>query len=310
MSRALVLNAGASWAAYQAGALRHVVSERRLDFELCAGTGIGAMNAAFVACGQFDALAEVWRRMAVRRLVRPTLRRPWAGPLSGAPQRAAISAHVSEERLAARGARLLVSTLDLRAGRQRVLEYPESDVPLLDGLMAAVATPGLVAPLDRDDAQLAEGTLVDSFLLREVLARGPDEVVAIAVVSPEGPPPRRYGTWRAVSDRALVLNLDHDVRSAFAHARARTDADEARRRAAGQLQALLGERVPDAALAGALQARIAEAYARPPAPRVTAIVPSRELGYPLWRFPRRGMRAAAELGYGDARTALAGWNGG
>lgn len=310
MSRALVLNAGASWAAYQVGALRHVIGDRGLRFELLAGTGIGAMNAAFVACGQFEALGELWRRMALRRLVRPTLRRWWLGPLSGNPQRAAIAPHVSEERLTARGARLLVSTLDLRSGGPRVLEYPGADVPLLDGLMAAVSTPGLIAPLDREGAQLADGTLVESFLLRYILARAPDEVVAIAVASPRGAPPRRYDTWRAVSDRALVLNLDHDVRSALEHADRVAEVAAARRRAADGLLALVGDRVGDTRLAGELQNRIGAVYGGTEASQVTAITPSRELGYPLWRFPRRGMRAAAELGYADARAALAGWAAG
>jgi predicted acylesterase/phospholipase RssA len=302
--RALVLNAGAAWAAYQVGALRHLVGERRTDFDLLAGTGTGAMNAAFVACGEFEALVDLWRRMTARRLVRPTLRRWWAGPLSGAPQRAAIAAHVSEERLAERGARLLVSTLDLRAGALRVLDYPGDDLPLVDGLMAAVATPGLVAPLDHDGAQLAEGTLVDSFLLREVLARGPEEVIAIAAGLPSGATPaRRYRTWRAVSDRALALNLDHDVRSALDDAAAAAQVVAARQALAGRLRTLVAERVPDGA--DEVSARIDALEADRAAPLLTAIRPSRELGYPLWRFPRRRLRAAVALGQDDARAALA-----
>jgi predicted acylesterase/phospholipase RssA len=302
--RALVLNAGASWAAYQVGALRHVVGERRMEFDLLAGTGIGAMNAAFVACGQFEALGDLWRRMSVRRLVRPTVRRWWAGPLSGAPQRAAIAAHVSEERLAERGARLLVSTVDLRAGALRVLEYPGEDLPLVDGLMAAVATPGLVAPLDRDGAQLAEGTLVDSFLLREVLARGPEEIIAVAAGLPSrATPARRYRTWRAVSERALALNLDHDVRSALDDAAAATQVVAARQALAARLRALVTERIPDGS--DELRARIDALDADRAAPPLTAIRPSRELGYALWRFPRRRLRAAATLGHDDARAALA-----
>jgi predicted acylesterase/phospholipase RssA len=305
VSRALVLNAGASWAAYQVGALRHVVGERGLRFDLLAGTGIGAMNAAFVACGEFEALGEVWRRMSLRRLVRPTLRRWWLGPLSGDPQRAAIAPHISEERLAARGARLLVNTLDLRSGGQRVLEYPGADVPLLDGLMAAVATPGLIAPLDRDGAQLMEGTLVESFLLRDVLVRRPDKVVAIAVVSPRRAPHRRYDTWRAVSARALALNLDHDVRSALEHADRTAGVAAAQQRAAEGLLALVSDRVSDPRLAAELQDRIGTLYGGAAAPAMTTITPSRALGYPLWRFSQRELRAAAELGYADARTAFA-----
>jgi predicted acylesterase/phospholipase RssA len=305
MSRALVLNAGASLAAYQAGALRHVVRERGMEFDLLAGTGIGAMNAAFVACGALDALEALWARMSALTLVRPSPRRFWLGPLSGAPQRAEIARHVSEERLAAGGARLLFNTLDLRTGRQVLLEYPGAGVPLLDGLMAAVATPAAVAPVEHGGRQLAEGTFVESFLLRDVLDRGPEEVVAIAVASARDARERRYRTWRAVSDRAMAMNLDHDVRSSVEHAERVRAAARARERLRGDLVALVAERVPDASLAGGLRDRIGDVYGDARPPSVTVISPSQSLGYPMWRFPRAAMRAAAELGHRDASAALA-----
>jgi hypothetical protein len=225
--------------------------------------------------------------------------------MSGAPQRAAIAAHVSDERLAASGARLLVSTLDLRGGGQRVLEYPGADVPLLDGLMAAVATPGLIAPIVHDGVQLAEGTFVDSWLLREALAHGPDDVIAIAAGLPAAATrERRYRTWRAVTERALALNLDQDVRSALDAAASAAQVVAARRAAADELRALVAARVPSGS--DELRARIDALDAGRSAPRVTALRPSRELGYPLWRFPRRRLRAAVALGLDDARAALAG----
>jgi predicted acylesterase/phospholipase RssA len=297
MTRALVLNAGASWAAYQVGALGWVVRERVPSFDLVAGTGIGAMNAAFVGCGELDALEAFWRRLRAWRLVRPTLRRPWLGPMDGAPQRRAIAAHVAEDKLAARGTTLLVSTLDLQAGEQRVLEYPGSDVPLVDGLMAAVATPGLVAPVVHGGRRLAEGTLVESFLLRTVLAREPDEVVAIAPALPHEAPRRRYATWRAVSERALAVNLDHDVTSALAHTRTAERVTAARTHVRDALLALTDDE--------AVRERIAAIYGEPRAPVLHAVTPSGELGYPLWSFPRARMRAAAAMGRADAEAAFA-----
>lgn len=297
MSRALVLNAGASWAAYQVGALGWVIRRRAPHFDLLAGTGIGAMNAAFVACGELEALEAFWRRLSARRLVRPALRRPWLGPLDGTPQRRAIVAHVSEQKLAARGTTLLVSTIDLEAGEERVLEYPGADVPLTDGLMAAVATPGLIAPVIHQGRQLAEGTFVDSLLLRQVLARDPDEVVAIAGTLPRPSPQRRYATWRAVAERVTALNLDNDVTSSLEHARTLTEVAAARRRVRDALLALTED--------PALREQITATYGEAHAPVLHAITPSGELGYPLWRFPRERMRAAAAMGRADAEAAFA-----
>jgi hypothetical protein len=176
--------------------------------------------------------------------------------------------------------------------------------------MAAVATPGAIAPLDHGAAQLAEGTLVESFLLREVLARAPQEIVAIAVATPRGQPRRRYETWGAVAARALALNLDRDVRAALEHADHVAAVAGARGRAAAGLRALVDERVADAQLARTLRERIGAVEQGAQAPTVTAITPSQPLTYPLWWFPRRGMRAATQLGHRDAEAAFAGPAGG
>jgi predicted acylesterase/phospholipase RssA len=304
MTDALVLNARSSWAAFQVGALRYVVGERGRRFQLHAGTGIGAMNAAFVACGELPALDAWWRSARLGQLVRPAVRGFWRGPLNGEPQRRLIAAHVSEDQLAARGATLLVSTLDLRAGMERVWEYPGADLPLVDALMAAVATAGLIAPVAHGIDQLAEGTFVDSFLLRTVLDRDPDRVLAIAAASARPAPPRCYTTWRAVTERALALNLDHDIVSALEFARRRTETADAHRRAADALCALVDERVADPALASTLTQQIRAAHRATSAPPVTAILPSRQLDYPLWQFSRRRLDDAIVLGYADARAAL------
>ena len=48
MSQALLLNAGASWAAYQVGAIDQLIGERRMRFDRYAGCGIGAMHASVI----------------------------------------------------------------------------------------------------------------------------------------------------------------------------------------------------------------------------------------------------------------------
>lgn len=303
MTRSLVLNAGSSWAAYQVGALGWVV-RKQPPFDLVAGTGIGAMNGAFVACGQLEALEAFWARIRATDLARPSLRRPWLGPLVGTPQRQLIASHVSEEALRARGTTLLVSTLDLQVGEERVLEYPGSDIPLVDGLMAAVATPGAVAPYEHAGHQLGEGTLVDSFLLREVLGRGQAEVVAIAAAPPAVSPSRRYRTWRSVAERALALNMGQDVVGALEDARTEVAVASARERVRTGLTELIESQDLDQDLAETLRQRIASVYAGPPAPVIHAITPSRELGYPLWSFKRRVLSEAMELGRRDARDVL------
>jgi NTE family protein len=313
VKRGLVLNAGLAWAAYQVGALRHLVGERGLHFDLCAGTGIGAMHAALIACDDLPALEAFWQGIGPRRLLAPNWRTPWReGPCVGTPQREFIARHVSEERLAARRVRLLVSTANLQTGREEVLAYPGHSLPIVDGLMAAVATPGLCPPVRSRGQQLVEGTTISSFLLRAVVAEPVDEVFAVAVAMRPGPASsRRYPSWRAVAARAFAMNQAWDVTEAVAHAGRVRAAAAAFRAVAGQVPAL-ADRIPDAAAGARLRTRLESIYTGSAFPlrrdvplRLHTVTPSRALDYPFWRFRAGDVHAAIALGYDDARAVCA-----
>ena len=81
MSDALLLNAGASWAAYQAGVIEQLVGERRMRFDMYVGCGIGAMHAALLACGAYERIGPFWDSISTWKLVRPNVRNPWRAPM-------------------------------------------------------------------------------------------------------------------------------------------------------------------------------------------------------------------------------------
>ena len=313
MTRALVLNAGSSWGAYQIGALEYLVGRRRQHFDVCAGTGIGAMNAAFVACGKFDELTRFWDTIRMRSLVTPHLRAPWRAPLTNTPQRRFVAAHIDERALIDRGTSLAVSVVDLRSGREVMLRYPGAGLPLVDGIMAATATPGLVRPIRHGRQLLAEATLVESVPMAAVA--DPDgaggqqvgEIVAVLTGLPiDGGERRRYSTWRAVAERSVAMNLAHDARRAVENHAADAAFATGGATVATAVNAL-ADTLADRELAGQLRSRLTAAVAPlegRAVPQLTAIVPTRELGYPLWRFRRPDLAAARALGCADAEAAV------
>jgi NTE family protein len=312
--RALVLNAALGWGAYQAGAIRHLVVERGLRFDLCAGTGIGAMNAALVACGAVGALEEFWSHARLRSLLRPNLRHPWRdGPCSGAPQRRFIAGHVHEDALRERRVELWVSTFDVQRGLEEVLVYPGCELPLTDALMAAAATPGLLPPVVHRGRQLAEGTMISGFLLPSVVRADVEEVVAVgAAIRPGRAPARRYRTWRAVLQRALTMNQAHDVLDGLRDADTVAAAAAAFRRLEAELPGRAAAAVGDPATSDAVRDALDQVYRssrfplrRAAGPVVHAITPSIDLDYPMWRFRGADLAWARALGHRDARTALA-----
>lgn len=289
MSRALVLNAGASWCAYQVGALRPLGEGDQPPFDVCAGTGLGAMNAAFFACGQLPALEDFWSTLRLVDLV-PRRRRRF------------LAAHLSEATLAERGTVLLVTAVNLQTGRLEALRYPGGPIPLVDAVLAGGALPGTTRPVASGAGQLVEGTVVDAVPMAAVLEEHPAEVVAVLPMLPEGGgSPRRYGTWGSVLRRALEVNQADDARRALAEASVTAAQGEAHRRTRhGLLEAASASGAPD------LVERLGRCFDRHQdhaGLSLRVVRPSRPLSYPMWRFRRSDLLSAAALGEHDARTA-------
>lgn len=65
---ALTLEGGGARGAYQVGALR-ALYENKFRFEAVVGTSIGAINAAFIAQGDFDKLCNMWETLSFKDLL-------------------------------------------------------------------------------------------------------------------------------------------------------------------------------------------------------------------------------------------------
>ncbi len=139
--------------------------------------------------------------------------------------------------------------------------------------------------------------------MEPVLDLKPDRVVAVLASLPAGAGVRRdYRTWPAVMARAAAMNQAEDARRALRLARARAAEAEAYLRLAADVPAALAARAGDPSLVQRLQ-RVIDGHEGPAAPDVEALRPSRELGYPLWRFRPSDLADAMRLGEHDARAA-------
>ncbi len=313
MTRALVLSSGLGAAAYQIGALRHWINERHLHFDVCAGSGLGAINAAFVACGEFAALQSLWQRIGWRKLIAFNWQSPLRdGPFTTAPLKRFLAKHLSEDKLIKAGSRLTFSCLNLQTGREEISTFPGSPLPLIDVLGAAFGVPGLTAPLRVHHQQWTDASYVNSFMLRHLVRDGAaDEVWAIATSSTETvvaqAPRRRYATWRAVAARGLQLNQAHDVWRGLSEARQLSAAAQAHQFVRAQLPDRLAEKISDPILRERVRERITRVFdqttfpLKSRAPIVHPLTPSRLLTASTWRFHRADIDAAQQLGYRDAQ---------
>jgi predicted acylesterase/phospholipase RssA len=66
--RAIVLSGGGALGAFEAGVIASLA--KRTTFDIVCGTSIGAINAAFVAQGAFDELAQLWKTIPTMNILR------------------------------------------------------------------------------------------------------------------------------------------------------------------------------------------------------------------------------------------------
>ena len=314
MKNALVLSSGAAWTAYQIGALEYLTDERDLRFSLCAGTGMGAMNAAFVACGEFRVLRERWESMGWTQLVRPNWSHPWKdAPLVSSPQRRFIERYVSEQKLQTLGNRLIFSALELRTGEERLFAYPGDNVPLIDALMGAVALPGGTPPCKIDGKCFVEGTFVNTFVLNRVIEHYPaDAYYAIANLpagSDSTSEDRQYRNWRQVLMRTIQLNLSRDIRREISDAHQYFRSRKAYVEVVHYIRENANRVAEETSRTNTMLEEIEDNLDHSPSekhgiPEFFPIVSSEGIKTPLWSFRSRWIRHLREMGYRDARDAL------
>lgn len=313
MTRALVLSSGLGAAGYQIGALRQWLNDRHWHFEVCAGSGLGAINAAFVACGEFDALLHFWQGIGWRKFIGFNWRTPWReGPFTTAPLKRFLAQHISESKLAQAKTQLKFTCLNLQTGREEWVTFPGSPLPLIDVLGTAFGVPGLTKPLHVHHQQWTDASYVNSFILRSIVRESEvDDVWAIATSATGSviaqAPRQRYAHWRAVAARGLQLNQAHDVWQGLSEARQISAAAAAHQHVRAQLPDRVAEKISDPFLRERVRQRLTRVFdqsafpIKSRVPIVYALTPSRIIAASAWRFRHDEIEAAQQLGYHDAQ---------
>ncbi len=317
MNNALILNSGSSWAAYQIGALRKLVEEERLHFDICAGTGIGAMNAAFIACGEWEALKVFWQRINKRKLLSINWKSPLKkGFFTGKPQQKFIDKYLSEEKLLESGTVLVLSCLNLTSGSEEIFTYPgENRLSLTEAIMAAVSVPGMSEYGELEKDVLVEGTFVRSFVLHRIFKEyAPNRIYAVAAYATgtnEINSPKKYTTWMGQLKRTFQLNMCRDVDNEITKTERDIKAMQNYKRNMEQIGDLIKLNIEDKELEKSLlhilnehQEKSHFTHTSRKIPTLIKIVSEKEIEFPLWSYKRKKLSELQNAGYYDACKAL------
>jgi NTE family protein len=194
----LALGGGGSKGAFQMGAWQ-AFREMNLEFAAIAGASIGAINGAFLACGDFDGALEMWQGLQMDQCLEFSENRQVSSldlismknarvlaremltqhQLNTRPLREMLGHYIQEERV--RGSRIeygLLTALypNFSPMPRWIWEIPENQ--LLDHIMASARLPGLQS-VRIDGHSTVDGGLVERVPISMLKHRGFRRIVAV-----------------------------------------------------------------------------------------------------------------------------------
>lgn len=189
---AFVLGAGGSRGALQVGALR-ALAEAGYHPDILVGASVGAVNATYLAVNGTDLatitrLEEAWLDLRAMELapsnylwvsLRVLLNRPTRA-LSHRLEKFFIEHGLSRE-VCFRditGVRLGILATDLNSGSP-VLYGQDREQSVLDGLLASIALPPWISPLEKEGLLLIDGGVISCLPIESALAMGATEIIAL-----------------------------------------------------------------------------------------------------------------------------------
>jgi NTE family protein len=191
MSTAFVLSGGGSLGAVQVGMLQ-ALAEQGVRPDLLVGTSVGALNAAWVAdrgmgSDSLNELSAVWTQLRrgtvfpadVRQVVRGLLGLSRALCSNGRLQEL-VSAHVGFSAVEEAAIPLHLVCADLMSGEDVLV----SDGPVVSGVVASAAVPGVFPPVERDGRLLVDGALAPRTGISQAVELGASEIYVLPTGSP------------------------------------------------------------------------------------------------------------------------------
>ena len=216
--RALVLSGGGAKGAYQAGAVKHLLGDRALHYDVVTGVSVGAINAAHLA--QFGAnneaeaarsLIDFWQSIDTPKVYRkwyrgalwhlPALWKP--SVFDSSPLHAFLRKYLKPAALRSSGKKLIVGAVSKSTGEYGT--WRETDPDIIDGVLASAAFPGFLTPVRaRGDVWTDGGSRDTTPLMDAILAGATD--IDVVCCNPDFVPRRAAAMGRTLENAVQALD--------------------------------------------------------------------------------------------------------
>jgi NTE family protein len=195
--RALVLSGGGANGAYQVGALKHLLLDLHIQYDIICGVSVGALNGSFIAQFPKGEEAQAYRGLRViwEQVDNPVIYKKWYWGLlwylpvlwkssiyDSSPLHKLVRSNLEPRRIRESGRRLRVISVELNSGKKYA--WAEDNPDVVDGVLASSAFPIYFLPVESHGALHTDGGVRDITPLGQAIKLGATEIDVI-VCHPE-----------------------------------------------------------------------------------------------------------------------------
>lgn len=216
--RALVLSGGGAHGSFQVGVLKHLLGDKKINYDILAGVSVGALNTGFLA--QFKAgeeqkaakgLEDLWLSITNSTIKQhhfpPYISALWnSGLYSTKPLQSKVKSSLDVKAVASSGKILRVGAVSLTTGQYGT--WTEKDADIVDGILASSAFPGFFDTVKARGQEWTDGGAKNVTPLADAIKAGATEIDVILASSKHlAGPTNKFNTIK-VGIRALAIMMD------------------------------------------------------------------------------------------------------
>jgi NTE family protein len=218
---AIVFSGGGAKGAFQVGVIDALIAQKKVNFDVVAGTSTGAIQAAAVAQDDIPRLIKFWTSIKSPDDIYRKRAGTFLNIITGQPSmysvgplRALLKQTIDTQKIRATGKSLRIAVVNLTTGELRIIG--ENADNLDDWVYASCAMPFVFPPQESRDAQNRDEQWVDGGVrdvtpLDATLAERPRAVLVVRASAPPKPTePKTYRSLTSIGLRAVDI-LENEV---------------------------------------------------------------------------------------------------
>ena len=192
--RALVLSGGGSKGAYQAGALKYILGELRVNYDILCGVSVGAINCAFLSMFEsgkeaesIDYLLGLWSKINNANIYKRwfpfgALHVLWKHSFyDSTPLHNLIRGGINLEQIRKAGKKVTAGTVSLSSGKYTT--FDQTSDYFVDAVIASASFPGMLSPVKFLGQLWTDGGVKEISPIKQAIELGATEIDVI-ITSP------------------------------------------------------------------------------------------------------------------------------